>query len=790
MFKFFIKISLRNLFKHKTNTLINIISLSLGITILLLISIYTLNELSVDDFHKKAPQIYKVSYGNSSFTPGPLSGLLNDIFPEIQNTTHIETHQLLALSPVLNYNNSSFEIEKYYSADSSFFEIFDFELLEGNLNSALQSPFSMILTEKEAIRIFNNKNPLGEIVKWKSNNDVSFTVRAVIKNLPPNSSIQFNGLISASSLKNMGHQYYPENWGYATFETYLLLKPNVKPELFEQKIKNFLVGYYKTNLSSMSCNMDAENSPLRLHPLKEVYFKDLIQDTTNRGNIMLIWVLIAVGIVIMLLSMINYINLFTARTSVRTKEIGIQKVVGCKKMNHVLQYLVETSIISFFASIAGFIITILVLNEFSQLMNLSQNLSFPYSIFFIYFIPGVILLGIVAGIYPAFYVTSQNITDNLKNNSWKQNKGFNLRYLLIIIQFSSTILLIATSFFIYKQVDYMKSKNIGINTKNILNIKLPFPILMGKKELFRDQLQNIPGIKKVSFSSTIIGKIEGQNSQEVEGKKVDFASLWVDAEFIDLFNIQLIEGRFFSKEFESDVNSTALLNESALKEFAIEDPFKIEIKVPGGKARVVGIVKDFNYKSLHNSIEPLAIIYLPGQGQHANIVLSGDISQTLTKIEKIWDELAPGFPFNYNFLDSSLANLYKKEEQMRKAISYFSLIAILIAFLGLFGLSVFVAERRVKEICVRKINGAKVWEILFMLNKDIAKNIAFSFLIACPLAYYIMNDWLQNFAYKTELSWWIFALAGLITMLIALLTVSWQTWRAARRNPVEALRYE
>jgi len=789
MLRYFFKLSIRNLFKNKGNSLVNIISLSLGCTIMLLISIYVQNELSVDSFHSREAQIYKLSYGNSSYTPGPLSKLLVDEFPEIENATHIETQMLLALSPVLNYQNQVFEIEKYYSADSVFFSIFDFKVLEGNVREALSTPFSIVLTENEAKRIFKGKSPIGEIVRWKNNKEFNFTVKAVVENLPQNSSIHFNGLISSVSIGKMGSSYI-QDWGFTTFETYLLLKPTVNVYNFELKLRNSIIQYYKTNLSTKACADDARSSPIELHPLRKVYFSQLTHDTTNGGNILLVRVLIAIGIVIMLLSIINYVNLSTARASLRTKEIGVQKVVGCKKTSHVLQYLSETIIISFFAAIFSFLISLLLLEKFSFFMNLNEGLNFPYLFFFISFIPGILLLGIIAGIYPAFYITSQKTVDILKGKVRQQNNGIALRYALIVLQFTVTIALIASTFFIYKQVNYMKNKDMGIKTNQVLTLKLPFPIIAGKKEVFGERLRNIPEISKVSFSSTLFGKIQGQNSQEVEGKTVSFATVWTDDQFIDLFGMELLEGRLFSKDFETDINATAVLNQAAIKAFDLKNPFDMKIRIPGGEAKVIGVVKDFNYKSLHSNIEPLAILYLPSQGQYANIQLSGNFKQTINKIETLWDEMAAGFPINYQFLDDSFDNLYKKDEQMRKAITYFSFLAIAIAFLGIFGLSIFIAERRMKEIGVRKINGAKVWEILFLLNKDIAKNIVIAFIVATPIAWYAMHKWLENFAYKTELSWWIFALAGLLAFLIALLTVSWQSWRVATRNPVEALRYE
>ena len=791
MIKHSFKLSFRNILKNKANTSINIASLALGVTILLLIAMYTVNELNVDGFNSKADRIYKITYGNSSLTPGPLNEYLKDQFPEIEQTTHIETSQLSVFSPVIQYDKQSFEIEKYYSADPGFFKMFDFEVVQGDLKSAMESPFSIILTESEASRIFNSKNPIGETVIWKSFQDFTFTVNAVVKDLPSNSSIKFNGLISDASVNAMGGSRYSENWGFTVYESYVLLKPNVDAKVLEGKLAANLISYYRTNLANSASADDAKANPIKLYTLKDVYFnKDLSNDTTNRGNRMLINMLLVIGGVVMLLSVINYINLTTARASSRMKEIGIQKLIGSSQKSLIFQHLSETTLISFFAVVVGTLLTLLFVSKFGNFMNVVNGLKFqPWVIEIL--VPAAIVLGLVSGIYPALLLTSRKAIDIIKTKTIAQNKGGKFRRSLIIFQFSVTIALIAATFLIFKQLNFIKDKDLGIPKEQIVYAKLPYQILRGNKELLRERLLALPGVEQAAFSSNIFGKIEGLNNQEIDGKTLNFASTWVDAEFIKLYNLQLVDGRFFSKELKTDENTTALINEAALREFGVKDPFQLSIRVPGGKAKVVGIVKDFNYKSLHNKIEPLVIIYLPRQGQFVNLKLSGsDVSPTLKKVCSVWNELAPGFPFSYHFLDQDFDQLYRKDDQMAKAITLFSLIAIAIAALGILGLSIFMGESRIKEIGVRKVNGATIAEVMTLLNRDFVKWVAIAFIIATPIAWYAMHKWLEGFAYKTNLSWWIFALAGLLALGIALLTVSWQSWKAATRNPVEAMRYE
>ena len=790
MIRHFFKLGFRNLNKNKSNTLISVVSLSLGIAILLVIAIFATNELSVDNFHKNRSSIYKVSYGNSSGTPGPLSDLLEKNFPEVQNATHMEIHQLFGLSPLLSYNNDLIEIEKYYATNSDFFSVFDFQVLQGDIDEALNSPYSMILTESEALRIFKDKNPIGETIVWRAREDFPFTVLAIVKDNPQNSSIQFHGLISEASTKKMT-PHYPDSWGFGVYETYLLLSPNINPEEFVKKLRSFLVKYYASNLSSSRWHDDAVVNPLDLHPIKEVYFsKTLTHDTTNRGNMFLIRVLIAIGLIIMTLSIINYVNLSTARASLRKKEIGVQKVFGSTKRVLVFQYITETTMVSFIASIFGVIITLLLLPGFSQLMSFNQSLSFSFS-FFVLMVPGILLLGIVAGFYPALYLSSMREVAILKKDSESRFKGKNLRYLLVIFQFVVSMTLIAVTFLIVQQVAFLKTKDIGIEKESVIYAKLPRVLMRQGKQVFTERLLHLADLKSVAYSSRVFGEIDGTNNLEIEGRSFNFTNIWVDAEFINLYDFQLAKGRFFTEELTSDRNTTVLLNEAAVRTFGVKDPFEIEIRVPGGNAKVVGIVKDFNFKSLHYDIEPLAIVYFPGQGVYANIKMSGNnTQQTIHEIEAIWKELAPGFPFNYHHLDASFDNLYRSDTQMGKAISYASMVAIFIAVLGVLSLSLFLCESRVKEIGIRKINGARVRDILLGLNRGFAINLLVAFAISCPVAWFIMRKWLDNFAYKTTIGPWIFLGAGLIVTVIALTIVSGQSWRFANRNPADSLRSE
>jgi len=500
--------------------------------------------------------------------------------------------------------------------------------------------------------------------------------------------------------------------------------------------------------------------------------------------------LMAIGLIILLLSVINYANLSTAKASNRKKEIGVQKVFGSGKKLLIFQFLTETSILSFMAGIIGLIIALSLLPWFSQFMNLSQILKID-ALFLFLLLPCILFLGIIAGIYPAFFLSSQKEMSMLKATSERHTSGKNTRYFLVVFQFFIAMTLIAVTLLISRQVSYMKDKDLGINETHVVYARLPLTIFRGKKEVFTERITSLPAVEKVAYSSRMFGDMDGYNTLELNGKTNKFTNTWVDAAFIDFYELELLEGRFFSEDLRADINTTALINEAAVREFDVEDPFEIEIKVPRGSAKVVGIVKDFNFKSLHHGIEPLAIVYFPGQGAYANIRISGtNIPATLNEISKIWTDLAPGFPFSYHFLDSSFDELYKQDDKMGRAISLASMIAILIAVLGVMSLSLFICESRVKEIALRKINGAKTGEVIMGLNRGFVYNLIIAFILVCPVAWYIMRLWLDNFAYKTNISPWIFILSGVLVSMVTLSIVSWQSWRFANQNPADTIRYE
>ena len=454
------------------------------------------------------------------------------------------------------------------------------------------------------------------------------------------------------------------------------------------------------------------------------------------------------------------------------------------------RYLTEAVLISIIAALLGLIASLAILPGFSRFMNIDPSLKISPPLLLI-MLPGAILLGVLAGIYPALVMSSRNIIASLKNQSSPRHRGLSLRWVLIIFQFSVSMVMIAGTLTINKQLVFIRNKDLGITSENVIYLKLPFQIMRANPEVFRDRIMELSDVKKVGFSSTVFGEIENLNSQEVEGRTVNFATIWTDPEFVDLYGIKLVKGRLFSRDLPSDRNTTALLNESAVREFNVEDPFRISLRVPGGEARVVGIVRDFHFRSLHSSIGPMAIIYLPSQAGYVNIRMSGsDLRNALEKIEEIWTDLAPGFPFNYKFLETGLESRYRNDERMGQAILYFSVVAMIIAVLGILGISAFSLEKRIKEAGIHKVFGAKSRDLQVLFNRNFLPALGASFAIACPVTWYFMHKWLEGFAYRTGIGIWIYLLSGFIAALITLSAAAWQSRNYARRNPVDALRYE
>ena len=789
----YLKNTFRNLRKNKLHTTINVLGLSVGISMFILIMSYITNELGYDKFHKNSDNIYKVCLDNDFSTLAPLGHLLHNQFPEIKNIARIDRNygfgEKVTLTDRTATNPKSITFTNILFADSSFFNIFSFNALYGNLETALKSPYSIVLTQSTANKLFGDRSPIGKTIgtiDQRGRFKQDYVVTAVIEDVPANSSINFNGLASFSSLSLMkpngsdvNDDWY--NWGY---DTYVHLNGAANIHEFEQKVNAFWVSK-----SEKLKGNDADTvSSISLVTLKKVPFH-------NNNKRSFIYLLAGIGLLIVVIAVINFVNLTIAKFPESAKEIGVRKILGSSKRKLINQIMFETLVVSFFAVILAVLLAELIKPLGTHLIGARLSIDYlgqPLIIPLLF--AGAALLGIVAGTYPAFYFSSFKPLEIIRNESANTKKGSVFNYGLIIFQFLIAIILIAGTILIQKQVGFLKSKDLGFNDRNIISIS-PNKLIVEKYEQFRQMVLEHPGIDGITASSMELGNgFNMEISSEFNGETKSFKVLTVDPGYVKTMNINLREGRNFAWDLESDKYKTVIINKTMAKAFGLEPAIGKEIRMSSNiNAIIIGVMNDFHTESFHKTIEPSLLWYAPevcGIGVINMKINPLQFENSIESVRKIWAEISPDIPFEYHFLDESYASLYKSEVTFSRLIGFCSILSIFISCLGLFGLIKHIAKHRTKEIGIRKVNGATISEVMLMLNRDFVKWVAIAFVIATPVAYYAMHKWLESFAYKTNLSWWIFALAGLLALGIALLTVSWQSWKAAMRNPVEALRYE
>jgi len=794
MIKDYFKRTFRNLIKNKVITLINLSGIVIGISSFILILLYVHQELTYDRFHANYDRIYKISIAEKFNTMAPLAVILKDKVPEIEKIVRVDYFMGGGTSPLLKFKKGeeikTVQAKDIIYADSTFFDVFSFKVIQGDIKTSLTEPNSIVLTKSTAHKIFENENPIGKTIEFIGTNEnpkLNYTVSAIIEDIPNNSSIKFNGIVSFNTLKTIqpGGVDVDEDFGNWTYETYVLMRKYCSVKELTQKSNEIWMNeiFKMTNYAPDS--EEAQEYISNFVPLKDVNFY-------KNNKMEFICLILLVGIIIIVIAIINFVNISIAKASMRTKEIGVKKISGSSRYDLIKQFIGETIALTLIATLLALIVVYLLLPLFSDVTGKAITINFPqYPTVILLFIIGAIIIGIIAGIYPALYLSSFKPIAILKNEKIS-GKSKTITQSLIIFQFVISIALITSTIFISKQVKYMRTGDVGFDKNNIITCQITKSIKKNYIAFKHALLQN-SNILNVAGSSGggLSEQFHMSFTDKINGREQSFYAMAVDPDFIKTIGFNIIEGRDFSWDLKTDKYKTVIINETASKSFGLDDPLGFELELFDSKANVVGVVKDFHNESFHNKIFPLVFWCVPGYGNSLSIRINNNNKQeTIQHIKKQWEEFSPEIPFDYQFLDKKYDALYKDEEKVSLLIGYFSIIAILIACLGLFGLVTFSTERRKKEIGIRKVNGAKVSEILTMLNIDFMRWIVIAFVIATPIAYYSMKYWLENFAYKTNLSWWIFALAGLLALGIALLTVSWQSWKAATRNPVEALRYE
>ncbi len=804
MFANYFKIALRNLKKYKAYSIINVVGLAVGIACAVVITLYVNNELSYDQFNKNADQIYRVHLKgrinnneiNMALSPAPMGAVLTHDFPEVAAYTRIRNFG----SPVLRYNNKAFSEERFYCVDSTFFNVFTVHFLEGNPSTALTKPDQVVITESMAKKYFGSGEAVGKILNADNGRD--WIVTGVIKDFPEDSHFHFDFLGSLTTYKDGRSTYWLSN----NYYTYLLLRRGTDPELFQKKLNEDIIKYIGpqiekvTGVSLEQLKKKGVKYGFVVQPLTSIHlYSHLDYEIEPNGDAGSVYVFMVIAVFILLIACINFVNLSTARSEKRVKEVGIRKTLGSNKVQLVRQFISEAILTSLLAVILAVALVEVFLPSFNSFsgkvisLGLFENLTtIPLLICL------AIIVGLTAGLYPAFYLSSFQPVKVLKSEIKGKRKSL-LRSWLVIFQFAVTIILFVGTFIIYNQLKYIQTKNLGFNKEQVIIINKTDNI-GNQIESFKKELLSIPAVINVSRSNSIPGNQNGDEAFRIEGSSndrlQDLRQMWCDYGFDKTYGIKMISGRFFSVEHPSDT-AAVVINEAVVKIFGIKNPIGKILISPGpnggSKYQIIGVTADFNYESLHQSVRPLVFHLYKNRefGQFVSVrIKPGNYQSTVSSLESIWKKYAGNEAFDYNFLDRNLARLYIADRRTSKLASVFSILAIFIASLGLLGLASFVTEQRTKEIGIRKTLGATVPEIIVLLSKEFIKWVIIANIIAWPAAYLIMHDWLENFAYRININFGLFILSGAIALIIALATVSSHAVKAAITNPVESLRYE
>ena len=809
MIKNYFKIAFRNLMKYKFISFINLFGLTVGLTCCLLISTYILNEISYDRYNNKAENIYRftrifrnvetgvVSLHLGTIAP-PFGPLLKHDFPQIQKLTVL----LPSGTTTMRYEDKIFNEKNSYFADENLFDVFKVHVLKGNPATALKEPYSVMLTEDIAKKYFGNDEPLNKMIRF-DNTQRSFKVTGVYEDFPVNAHLHPSLMVSFNTLRDTaiyGEQNLRSNWGNNSFLTYAVLPDNVNTKNMEAQFPAFLDKVMGQPGDKVK---PSKWTALTLQKLTDIHLRShLDYEAEENGDIKRVYIFSAIALFILLIACINYMNLSTARSALRAREIGIRKVVGAERKEIIAQFLSESVIISFIAMLLATAFTYFTLPWLNKVSG--QNLSFSIlfkGVILVTLLIVPIIVGVVSGIYPAIFMSSFQPVKVLKGVMKIGGSNVSFRKVLVTIQFAVSIILIISTAVVFKQLGYMQQTSLGFNKEHILTAAYNSE-LDNKFESFRTSLMANPGVINVTRSSRVpSGRLLDSQGSEIDRgdslapTNADIKYITVDQDFLNTYDIKIAAGRGFSRDFSTDTSSF-LLNQTAVKALGLKSDQEAvgkNFSYAGIKGKVVGIFHDFHFESMRQPIVPLIMVIPSTNGNYGSIsikISGGNISAAIDHIEKVWKQFLPQSPFDYNFVDERFAKLYDSEKRQGTIFTIFAGIAIFIACLGLFGLSSFTITQRIKEIGIRKVLGASAASIVQLLSKDFLKLVLIAAVIAFPVAWYAMHQWLLDFAYRISIPWWIFIVAGIVAAVIALATISLLTVKAAMSNPVKSLRTE
>ncbi len=809
MFKLYFKTALRSILRHRANAIINITGLAVGIAACMLIYMFVHHELSFDHFHRNTKSIYRLVFDyqfpdklDHLAVAAPVAGsTLKKDFPDVVNYTSVSPYSGRLL---VKYQGKKFYEENIFVADSTFFNVFDYKLVMGDKNTVLNEPNTLVINQSMARKYFGNENPIGKVLEY-DNSDGTFAaykVTGVFEDVPTGSHLVFTSLVSYKTLVALFGAQGINSWHNAGSFVYLQLKENTDPAAFEKKITHLYDKYadqYKNVKASII---------MHLEPLANIHLhSDRLFDSAVKGNASYVYIFSVIALFLLLIACINYINLATAQGKLRMKEIGVRKVIGAGRKKLIGQFVFESALVAFFSLVLSQVIALIFLPAFNYLANLHFSVKDVYTsgnIFFLMLLFTSIVL--LAGIYPAFYLTAFNPVAALKSNTTRGEKGITLRKVLVTAQFTISIVLITATLVVRSQVNYMLDHDPGFNKSNVMAIRFQDTVTGFNYKAIKNDILRLPGVTGVSQTSTLPGDAPDRKITRVEAatagviNEIPLEPIWVDWDYFDLMQIRVKEGRLFARSHALDPREAFVVNESAVQSFGWKNSLGKKIIWGGGRrqrdGKVIGVVKDIHTTSLKAAVDPILFICDENPSQAYNlgyllVRIQGRDKEALVKsVCNIWSGYDKIHPVDYKFIDDNISALYDGEARTNRLFQYLSLLTIFIACLGLFGLISFSVSQRVKEIGIRKVLGAGVTGIAALLSMDFLKLVGLAFVIAAPIGWYAMHRWLEGFAFRIHIPWWVFPVSGGVALIIALATVSFQAIKAALANPVKSLRTE
>ncbi|HVZ25644.1 MAG TPA: ABC transporter permease [Sediminibacterium sp.] len=793
MLKNYLKTAWRNLMKSKVFSIINVLGLTIGITVCMMIYLFIINEFSYDRFHQNGDRIYRVMRGfvrdgktsNVAYLSGLYApALMNDFKGDITHAVRVNPTDNL-----VTVGDQSFHEKNVVDVDPDFFQVFTFPLLKGDPATVLKDPGNVVLTVTTARKYFGDpKSAMGKLITLDKN--LSLKVAGIMQDVPANSHLQFDLVVPLENYKNAGIM---QVWINNGLFTYVSLAPGADVVSIEKRLPAFMEKYMGADMRKYGFKFN-----LSLTPLKDVYFSnESFDNSIPHGDKKVVYIFLSIAVLILLIACINFMNLSTIRAVERSKEVGLRKVLGALRKNLVWQFIGESVLLALVSCLLSVALLTLTMPWYNNLLGHSLTVSWHTWPVYLFLTGIILLVGFLAGSYPAFFLSRFSPVEALKGKLRLGKGGASFRQILVVVQFSISVFLIISTIIIYKQMHFLRNRQLGYDQEQTLIVAIDNSDFYKNMNVFKIDMQQQPMVKSVSLMSGEPGGFFDGQAFDVQGhaERWNARTEYADFEFVSTLDLKIVAGRNFSAEFPTDTTQSVLINETAAEKLgwspgqAIGKWIQNTVR-DNHKRQIIGVVKDFNFQSLKENID--ALVISPNKDRRVALVKfrQGDIQAAIAAVRNEYAKVAPGYPFEYRFLDEQFDKLYKKDIRQQTILTIFSCLAIFVACLGLFGLASFAATKRIKEIGVRKVLGSSVNGIVLLLSRDLLKPVLIATCIALPAGYYAMQKWLESFAYKTSVNWWVFLLAAMITFAIAFFTVGWKSFRAAMENPVKSLRTE